>query len=148
MPLPGSRLPGSLAWHVLVRLMLRRILLLMSVAVVNVRSEVGDCRSALVRAMATTKSEQVRMLLPQVERGTQEQGPHLCFDDAKTVCFCRVPHAVALRICGGPCWAVGASAFSDDSLDVRPDQVRKNRKDRSAVAVNREPLAEVEQHRN
>eukprot|EP01049_Picozoa_sp_SAG25_P004539 SAG25_NODE_288_length_10343_cov_3.673858_2_plen_82_part_00 len=55
-----------------------------------------ESRSTLVWAMVASEREQVRMLLPEAERGTQAQGPNLCFDAAETVCHvpsaaCHVP---------------------------------------------------------
>jgi hypothetical protein len=86
------------------------LVLLLSVTHVMGADE-EESRSPLVRAMAASEKEQVRMLLPEAERGTQAQGPNLCFDAAETVCFCRVPRAIALQVCGGPCWAVDAGSF-------------------------------------
>eukprot|EP01047_Picozoa_sp_COSAG01_P028772 COSAG01_NODE_1945_length_8831_cov_4.250000_10_plen_112_part_00 len=90
-PRPHPMLPGLL------------VLLLSVTHVMGADEE--ESRSPLVQAMVASEKEQVRMLLPEAERGTQAQGPNLCFDAAETVCFCRVPRAIALQVCGGPCWA-------------------------------------------
>jgi hypothetical protein len=77
MPAPPRRhpmLPGLL------------VLILSVTHVMGADEEVS--RSPLVRAMAASEKEQVRMLLPEAERGTQAQGPNLCFDAVETVCFC------------------------------------------------------------
>ena len=77
----------------------------------GVRADAGRPRSPLVHAAAASEKPEVNRL-NTFEAGRLDK---LCFDEARTVCMCRVPAAIAKQITGGrhgePLWSVDGSVL-------------------------------------
>ena len=69
--------------------------------------DLADRDGPLARVLRASENREANNLLGE---GREEM---VCFDQAKTVCLCRLPANAAQAICGGePCWALDRSVMS------------------------------------
>ena len=69
--------------------------------------DLADHDGPLARVLRASENREANDLLGE---GREEM---VCFDQAKTVCLCRLPANAAQAICGGePCWALDRSVMS------------------------------------
>ena len=69
--------------------------------------DLADRDGPLARVLRASENREANDLLSE---GREEM---VCFDQAKTVCLCRLPANAAQAICGGePCWALDKSVMS------------------------------------